>query len=74
MFHGLYISSLCYTILRPWAVVGILVVGFHFEIEFDCLDTKLVVRVALFLQEVFGLDSFASLFHWLLPVLLALEV
>ena len=49
MFHGLYISFLCYTILGPWAVVGILVVGLHFAIEFDFLDTKLAVGVALFL-------------------------
>ena len=55
-------------------MVGILVVGLHFAIEFDCLDTKLVVGVALFLQEVFGLHSFVSLFHWLLLVPLALEV
>ena len=51
-----------------------LVVGLYFEIGFDCLGTKLVVGVALFLQEVFGLHSFASLFHWLLPLLLALKV
>ena len=55
-------------------MVGILVVGLNFVIEFDCLDTKLVVGVALFLQKVFGLHSFVSLFHWLLPVLLALKV
>ena len=55
-------------------MVGNLVVGFYFAIGFDCLGTRLVVGVALFLQEVFGLYSFVSLFHWLLPVSLALKV
>ena len=55
-------------------MVGILVVDLHFAFELDCLDTRLVVGVALFLQEVFGLCSFVSLSHWLLPVLLALKV
>ena len=55
-------------------MVGNRVVGLYFAIGFDCLGTRLVVGVALFLQEVFGLCSFVSLSHWLLPVLLALEV
>ena len=41
-------------------VVGNLVAGLYFTIGFDCLGTKLVVGVALFLQEVFGLHSFVS--------------
>ena len=55
-------------------MVGSLVIGLYFAIGFDCLGTKLVVGVALFLQEVFGLHSFASLFHWLSLAQLVLVV
>ena len=55
-------------------MVGILVIGLYFAIGFDCLSTRLVVGVALFLQEIFGLHSFVSLFCCLLPVLSALKV
>ena len=53
MFHGLYISFPCYTILGPWVIVGNLVVGLYFAIGFDCLGSRLIVGVALFLQEFF---------------------